>query len=203
MPVTMDDVAKAAGVALSTVSRALAESPRVSVATRTQVQQIARDMGYVPSAIARGLATNRSFTLGIVVRDIVDPFLAELVRLMDAHALELGFSLILCHSGNDERREQAAINILRRQRVAAIILPDSSVSDSFLSQLTAGSIPIVVLNRVNYPYSVEIDNVGAGELAVNHLLDLGHRRIAYIGGLRCKSESDDRQKGYEHALGKR
>jgi LacI family repressor for deo operon, udp, cdd, tsx, nupC, and nupG len=203
MPVTMDDVAKAAGVALSTVSRALADNPRVKVITRAQIQKLAREMGYVPSAIARGLATKRTYSLGVVVRDIVDPFLAELVRLIDMHALELGYSLILSHSGDAEQRERAAINILRQQRVDAIIMPDSSVSDSFLSQVTNDGIPVVLLNRMSYPYSIEIDNVGAGEMAANHLLDLGHRRIAYIGGTRTQAESDDRQSGYARALEKR
>jgi DNA-binding LacI/PurR family transcriptional regulator len=203
MPVTMNDVAQAAGVALSTVSRALSDNPRVRATTREHIQKLAREMGYVPSAIARGLATKRTFSLGVVVRDIVDPFLAELVRLIDMHALELGYSLILSHSGNNERRELAAINILRQQRVDAIIMPDSSVSDSFLSKVTEGSIPVVLLNRTNYRYSIGIDNVGCGEMAVNHLLELGHRRIAYIGGLRCKAESDDRQSGYVRALEKR
>ena len=203
MSVTMDDVAKAAGVALSTVSRALSDNPRVSLATREHIQKLAREMGYVPSALARGLATKRTFSLGVVVRDIVDPFLAELVRLMDIHALELGYSLILSHSGNDERRELAAIYLLRQKRVDAIIMPDSSVSDSFLSRVTDHGIPVVLLNRMSYPYSIGIDNVASGETAVNHLLDLGHRRIGYIGGLRCKAESDDRQNGYARALEKR
>ncbi len=204
MPVTMDDVAKAAGVALSTVSRALTDNPRVAPPTRKRIQKLAREMGYVPSAIARGLATKRTFSLGVVVRDIVDPFLAELVRLIDVYALEFGYSLILCHSGNDERREKAAINILRQQRVDAIIMPDSSISDSFLSQVVHNGIPLVLTNRPGYPYSIDIDDVGCGELATNHLLDLGHRRIAYIdGSLRCKIESDERLKGYRRALEKR
>ena len=159
MHVTMNDVAKAAGVALSTASRALADSPRVSVSTREQIQTLARDMGYVPSAIARGLATKRTFSFGVVVRDIVDPCQAELVRLIDMHALELGYSLILSHSGNDDRRELAAINILRQKRVDAIIMPDSSVSDSFLAQVTKDGIPVVLLNRPSYPYSIGIDSV--------------------------------------------
>jgi DNA-binding LacI/PurR family transcriptional regulator len=203
MPVTMDDVAKAAGVALSTVSRALSDNPRVSLTTREQIQKLAREMGYVPSAIARGLATNRTWSLGVVVRNIVDPFLAELVRLIDMRALELGYSLILSHSGNDEQREPAAISLLLQQRVDAIIMPDSSVSDTFLSKVTDQGIPVVLLNRADYAYSIQVDNVGGGEMAVNHLLDLGHRRIAYIGSQSCKAESDDRQKGYEHALASR
>src|SRR5512136_1488316 len=101
MPVTMNDVAKAAGVALSTVSRALSDNPRVNVTTREQIQKLAREMGYVPSAIARGLATKRTFAFGVVVRDIVDPCQAELVHLIDKHAIELGYSLILSHSGNN------------------------------------------------------------------------------------------------------
>jgi len=153
MHVTMNDVAKAAGVALSTASRALANNPRVSVTTREQIQKLAREMGYVPSAIARGLATKRTYALGVVVRDIVDPFIAELVRLIDVHALELGYSLILSHSGNAEQRERAAINILRQQRVDAIIMPDSSVSDSFLSQVTNEGIPIHFIDFDGRPYA--------------------------------------------------
>jgi LacI family transcriptional regulator, repressor for deo operon, udp, cdd, tsx, nupC, and nupG len=160
-------------------------------------------MGYVPSAIARGLATRRTFSFGVVVRDIVDPCQAELVRLIDMHALELGYSLILSHSGNDDRRELAAINILRQKRVDAIIMPDSSVSDSFLAQVTKNGIPVVLLNRPSYPYSIGIDSVGAGRIAVTHLLDLGHRRIAYIGSSRYRAESNERQSGYLLALRER
>jgi DNA-binding LacI/PurR family transcriptional regulator len=175
----------------------------VSISTREQIQTLARDMGYVPSAIARGLATKRTFSFGVVVRDIVDPCQAELVRLIDMHALELGYSLILSHSGNDDRRELAAINILRQKRVDAIIMPDSSVSDSFLSQVTKNGIPVVLLNRPSYPYSIGIDSVAAGKIAATHLLDLGHRRIAYIGSSRYRAESDERQSGYLQALKER
>jgi DNA-binding LacI/PurR family transcriptional regulator len=200
MPVTMDDVAKSAGVAISTVSRALADNPRVSIRTRKHIQKLARDMGYAPSAIARALATHRTWSLGVVVRDIVDPFLAELVQLIDAHALELGYSLILSHAGNDDHRELAAIQLLRQKRVDAIIMPDSSVSDSFLSKVADESTPVVLVSRLSYPYSIGTDNIAAAGMAVDHLADLGHHRMAYIGGLRCKTESDERSEEHTSEL---
>lgn len=200
MPVTIQDVADAAGVSISTVSRALANSPRVKQETCQRIQRLASEMGYTPSAIARGLATKRTYNLGVVVRDIADPFIAELVRVMDKTALKFGYSLILSHSSDDPQRELAAINMLRRQRVDAIIIPDPFAANSFLPFLEEDQLPVIPLNKKDYPFSVGTDNIQAVFLAINHLLSLGHKDIAYIGAFISLEENEERYTGYQQAL---
>jgi len=198
--VSMQDIAKIAGVSLSTVSRALADSPRVKLETRTRIQQLADEMGYLPNAIARGLATKRTHNLGVVVMDIVDSFIAELVRTIDKTALDHGYSVNLSNCGADPQRELAAIKILRQQRVDGIIVPDPHVANTSLSHLEKIGVPVILINNLNYPYSVGTDNVAAAQQAVNHLLDLGHERIAYIGTNRNRDENFQRWVGYKEAL---
>ncbi|MEW5956578.1 MAG: LacI family DNA-binding transcriptional regulator, partial [Chloroflexota bacterium] len=198
--ITIQDVATAAGVSLSTVSRALANSPRVKAETRHRIQQLAEEMGYIPSAIARGLATRRTYTLGIVVMDITDPFIAELVRAIDMTAVERGYSLILSHCGSHPERELAAINTLRRHHVDAVIVPDPMVSDTVLPRLQEYNFPVVLINVQTYAHAICTDNIGGVRLAVEYLLDLGHTRIAYLGSQRNERENSQRQAGYKQAI---
>ena len=200
MPVSLKDIAGIAGVAESTVCRALKNSPRVKPETRERIQGIAKDVGYVPSAIARGLATKRTSTLGVVVIDITDPFIADLVSAIDKIARDRDYSVILSTCGSDPEQEMSAIRLLLHQRVDAIIVPDPMVADSSLPQLEQLGVPIILMGRKSYAYSVVTDNCDGAYQATHHLLSLGHRRIAYIGGSRSPEENADRRAGYETAL---
>jgi LacI family repressor for deo operon, udp, cdd, tsx, nupC, and nupG len=200
MTISMKDIARVAGVSLSTVSRALADSPRVKLETRLHLQRLAKEMGYEPSAIARGLATKRTHSLGVVVMDITDAFVAELVRALDRAALDRGYSLILSHCGADPEREMAAIKLLRQKRVDAIIVADPRVAESYLPSLQESGVPVILVNRRSYRYAVSTDNVSAARQAMEHLLRLEHRRIAYIGDVRNPEEDRERRAGYEQAL---
>lgn len=197
--VSMLEIAQIAGVSLSTVSRALANSPRVKLETRQRIQKLAQEMGYLPNAIARGLATRRTFTLGVVAVDITDPFIAEFIQAIDQAALDSDFSVILSNCRGDPQREMAAINILRQRRVDGIIVPDPLVADTSLLLLEEAGVPIVLFNKKQYPYSICTDNVGGAGQAVRHLLDLGHKRIAYMGKS-YREDSLERQTGYKQAL---
>lgn len=197
--VSMLEIARVAGVSLSTVSRALAGSPRVKLETRQRIQSLAEQMGYLPNAIARGLATRRTFTIGVVAMDITDPFIAEFIQAIDKAALDSGYSVILSNCRGDPQREMAAINSLRQRRVDGIVVPDPLVADTSLSLLEEAGIPIVLFNKKQYPYSICTDNVGGAEQAVRHLLDLGHKRIAYLGKSK-REDSHERQRGYKRAL---
>jgi DNA-binding LacI/PurR family transcriptional regulator len=203
MPVTIQDVANAAGVSPSTISRALADSPRVKLETRRRVQQLAQEMGYMPSAIARGLATRRTHKLGVVVLALADPFVSELVSYIDQVACQHGYSLLLSSCGDDPQRELAAFNLLRQQRVDAVIVADPSVPERFVPSMKNGESPVVLINKKHYPHSVATDNLAAATLAVNHLLDLGHTRLAYIGSSKNKVESQERLTGYQQTLTQR
>jgi len=203
MAVSMQDIATAAGVSLSTVSRALAGSPRVAPGTRAQIQRLAYERGYVPSAIARALATRRTHSLGVVVMDITDPFISELVRAMDPVALDHGYTLILTHCGADPERELVAIHRLRQQRVDAIVVCDPSVADSSLPLLELAGVPVILVNRPSFRYAACTDNVQGAWQAGEHLLGLGHTRIGYVGWRRHEEQNRDRQAGLEQALCRR
>jgi len=135
--------------------------------------------------------------------DITDPFIAELVRAVDRVALDHGYSLILTHCGADPERELAAIYRLRQQRVDAIIVCDPSVAESSLPLLELAGVPLILVNRPSFRHAACTDNVQGARQAAEHLLDLGHSRIGYIGWRRHEEQNRDRQAGLEQALGKR
>ena len=203
MPVSMKDIARVAGVTESTVSRALANSPRVKPDTSRRIQRIAQEMGYVPSAIARGLATNRTSTLGVVVMEPLEAFSADIVNAIHRSASDHGYGVILSVCSPDPEREMNAIRLLLQQRVDAIIVPDPLVADSSLPQLKQIGVPVILLNRASYTLSVGTDNLDGARQAVEHLLELSHRRIAYIGGARSTEESAERREGYLRAMATR
>lgn len=203
MAVSIKDIARAAGVSHSTVSRALADSPLVKEETRQRICHLAREMGYSPSAIARGLVTKRTRTIGLVVTTIADPFVAEVVRGIEETALDRGYNIVLCNSNAEPQRELAAVNTLREKRVDGIIVSASRVGDLYLPMLVETGVPIVLVNNEHsgsYAYSVVTDDEAGGRLATEYLLDLGHTRIAYISGPELSSTSANRLRGYEQAL---
>jgi len=203
MGVSIVEIAKAARVSHSTVSRALRNSPLVSVETGAHIRRLAQDMGYVPSAIGRGLAMQSTRTIGLVVTTIADPFVAEVVRGVEEQALDCGYGLFLCQSSGQPQREVAAVRALHENRVAGVIVTSSRVGERYLPLLEQMKVPIVLINNEHAgPYGgfVAIDDVGGGRLAAEYLLGLGHQRIAYISGWPEARSSQDRLRGYGEAL---
>ncbi len=203
MGVSIKDIARAAGVSHSTVSRALADSPLVAEETKRRVRRLAKEMGYSPSAIARSLVTKRTYTVGLVVTTIADPFVSEVVRGIEETALDNGYSVILCDSNAESQREITAVRTLREKRVDGIIVTASRVGNLYLPMLEEVEVPIVLINNQRegrYVYSVATDNIHGGEMATEHLLELGHRRIGYIAGPEGASSSRARLEGYKRAL---
>ena len=203
MDVSIKDIARVAEVSHSTVSRALHDSPLISQETKARVQHIARQMGYSPSGIARSLVTKRTQTLGLVVTTIADPFIAEVVQGIEEHALDAGYSVILCQSQSDPDRELAAVEILREKRVDAIIVTASRLGSLYLPLLESLSIPIVLINNQQdgrYVYSVSTDNLRGGQMAADHLLELGHTCLGYVGGPEWSAQSSQRLAGVRRAL---
>jgi DNA-binding LacI/PurR family transcriptional regulator len=184
MAVSIKDIARAAGVSHSTVSRALADSPLVNPETKARIQQLAREMGYAPSAIARAMATRRTRTIGLVVTTIADPFIAEIVRGIEETALDHDYNVILCSSNDDPDRELNAVRTLREKWVDAVIVTSSRVG-SFYEELSEIQVPVVLINSQQpgaYSLSVRNDDLHGGRLVGEYLISLGHRRIAYISG---------------------
>ncbi len=203
--VSIEDIAKIAGVSHSTVSRALRNSPLISLVTRQRIQELAREMNYIPNAIAQSLQMQRSNSIGLVVTSVADPFFGEVVRGVEEEAQKANLSVLLTASHNDPARELAAIDTFHHRRVDGIIIADSRLSNIPREQAANMRIPTILINsqaeEQNEAFNLVTteDSLGA-QLAVEHLIDLGHRRIGYLGvGNRPRSNSL-RLLGYRTAL---
>lgn len=203
--VSIKDIARAAQVSHSTVSRALSDSPLVSAETKARIQRLAREMGYSPDAQARSLVMGRTQTIGVVVTTITDPFIAEVVQSIETTAHEHDYSVILASSNAEPEREIAAVEMLHSKRVDCVVVTSSRVGALYQAHLDRLRVPVVLLNSHSqesgsYTFSINVDNGHGGYLATDHLIQLGHRRIAYVAGLTNHSDDLDRLAGYRQAL---
>ena len=192
-----------AGVTHSTVSRALRNSPLVSAETRERIQRIARDAGYRTSAAARSLVTGHSDTIGVVVTNIADPFIAGVVSGIEEMADEHGLSVFLANSNAEPEREVRVAQKFEERRVDGIIVTASRVGAQYVPLLTHLQVPIVLLNNQHpsqFAHSVMIDNFKASLDATLYLISLGHRRIAYLGDRSGYQSDAERYQGYRQAL---
>lgn len=203
MSVSIKDIARSAGVSHSTVSRALAGSPLVKEETKQRIVRIAGEMGYTPHALARSLVTRRTQTIGVVVTTIADPFVSEVVRGIEETGQSFGYNVILCNSNAEPKRELAAVKALREKRVDGIIVTASRVGELYLPRLQDFDVPIVLVNSQQtgpYVHSIATDDEFGGQMATEHLIGLGHRRIGYIASPNNTSSSQARMTGYAKAL---
>lgn len=205
--VSIEDIARIAGVSHSTVSRALRNSPLISLETRERIQELARELNYVPNAIAQSLQMQRSNTIGLVVTTVADPFFGEVARGVEEVAQPAGRSVLLNASHNDPEHEIAAIETFHHRRVDGVIVADSRLSANYKNRLAQMKVPTILINSqaeeqldgVNF-VTIE-DSLGA-HLAVEHLLSLGHRSIGYLGVGNRPRTNYLRMQGYRDALQK-
>jgi len=179
VPVSIKDIAQKANVSPSTVSRALNDHPRISTETKKQIQELARSMGYVPSQAARNLVTQRSATIGVAVTDYLDPFYVSLLGSIEDVALANNYDLFVSSFYRDREREKKLFDNFYEKRLAGIIVAGSLIDEGYLLQ-NKHLIPVVLVNCVSYPYSVSVDKLAGAKMAMNHLIALGHHRIAYV-----------------------
>ncbi len=199
MAITIKDIARRAGVAHSTVSRALRDDEAIPARTAQRIKRLAARMGYVPSVVARSLKTSRSRALGLVVTNIADPFLSEVVRGVEEAALDAGYSLLLAASNHDAEREKAILRALAERRADGVIICSSHVSAERLRELEAFGVPLALINNQvagDFAHSIYHDDEWGGREVTRHLIGLGHRRIAYLGNAEGGRASADRQAGY-------
>src|SRR6476646_1743260 len=202
-PASLKDVARLAGVSHSTVSRALRNSQRVNSETIERIRRIATESGYRASAVGRSLATRHTNTLGVVVTTITDAFAAEVVSGIEEAAATRGYSIFLANSGADPEREMRVVHTLDERRVDGIVVTASRVGALYVPMLSKMGVPIVLLNNQHpseFAHSVMIANTDASAAATQHLIDLGHRRIAYVGDRNGRQSDTERFAGYRHAL---
>lgn len=200
--VTVHDVARHAGVSIATVSRALNDRSRISAATRDRVLRVAAELGYHPNDLARGLAGMATRTIALLLPDITNPFFPELVKGVQTVADQRGHLLLMCHNADDEAKAIADLVLLRRKRVDGILLVASTLPGVGVVAASAG-IPTVVLDRRVPGLDadlVTVDHRAGARLGVEHLLGLGHRRIAHLTGPAGVVSSQERCEGWREAL---
>jgi DNA-binding LacI/PurR family transcriptional regulator len=201
--ISIKDVARAANVSHSTVSRALRNSPLVNPETRARIHRIAGEAGYTVSAVGRSLVTRHTNTIGVVVTTIADPFAGEVVSGIEEFALTHDYSVILTACGADPERELRAVHALQERRVDGILVMASRIGALYLPLLSKMKVPIVLINSHHpgeFIHSVRIDNVAGARVATKHLTDLGHRRVAYIGDKFGFQADLERLTGYRETL---
>ena len=202
-PASIKDIARLADVSHSTVSRALHNHPLVNEETAERIRKIARQHGYRPSAAARSLVTQRSYTIGVVVTSISDPFVAGVVTGIEEVASRHGFSVFLANSNADPEQEIRVVQSFDERRVDGIVVTSSRVGALYVPVLSRREVPIVLLNNQHpseFAYSVVIDGTQGSLDAANYLIDLGHRRIAYLGDEFGRQSDTERLSGYREAL---
>lgn len=200
---TMKDVATLAGVDTSTVSRALSSGTRhmISQETVDRVVRAADELRYRPNALARGLRTQSSRTIGIVVPDLTNPFFPPIVRGLEDALVEHGYTLIVVNTDNDEGRERAALDKLADQQVDGLVLATARMDDGRPPRALPGG-AVVLVNRRSQAEglsSVVPHDDAAVRGVVRHLVDLGHRRLAHVAGPQSLSTGYDRRLAFERA----
>jgi DNA-binding LacI/PurR family transcriptional regulator len=171
--------------------------------TAEKIRQIARQSGYRASAVARGLVTRRTRTIGLVVTTVADPFASEVVSGIEQAANDHGYSVFLADSNADPSREQQVVQSFAERRVDGIVVTSSRVGALYLPLLSEMRVPIVLVNNQHpgeFVHSVMIANVEGSRAAAHHLIALGHRRIAYLGDQFGYQSDTERFAGYRQAL---
>ncbi len=198
---TIIDVARRAGVSKSVVSRVLRDAPAVSQASREAVLGSAHALGYRPNAVARSLVQRRTFNVGVLVSDLHNPFFAEVLDGLNQTANKHGFRMLISTGNRDREAEAMALDTLLELRVDAIVLAGTRIALRIV-EAAAGSIPLAMVGGAVPAPNVDLiadDDVRGGELAVEHLADLGHSRIALIDGGEG-SGAAERRSGYLSAM---
>lgn len=202
MPVRMKDIAKDLGVSVVTVSKVLRNHSDISEETRQRVLKRMKELNYQPNFAARALVTGRSYTVGLIVPDLVHPFFAQLAKGLSSVLRARGYSLILASSEEDPDLEKEEIGRLLARSLDAIILASTQSSQEGLRRIHEEKTPCILIDRKfdGFPASfVGIDDVKVGEMATEHLISIGCRRIAHIRGPEV-STALGRMEGYRRAL---
>lgn len=209
MGITIKDIAKLAGVTPSTVSRVIANNPKISEATREKVLDIMEEQGYHPNINARSLVVQNTETIGIIMPRSVEsvfqnPFFPEVLRGISMGAQEMGYSVLMSTARNEAEEKTAIAKMVQGKQVDGVLLLHSRVDDPLISYLQSHRFPFVVIGR---PVAggiafVDNDNVLAAYEATEYLRNRGHRRIAFLGGSLEYMVTRDRLQGYREALEK-
>ncbi|MCF7501606.1 LacI family DNA-binding transcriptional regulator [Pseudoalteromonas sp. L1] len=200
---TIYEVSKLAGVSLATVSRVMNNNANVSDATRKKVTAAMSELGYRPNSIAQSLASNCSNSVGLLVSELQGPFYGPMMSGIENIFRNQGKHVIIAAGHSDEEREKQGIEFLISRNCDGLILHVEAVSDDYLIKLSKGRVPFVLINRFIPELSdrcIILNNIKGGYLAAKHVLEQGHKNIAYISGPLWKKDAQDRLAGHKQAL---
>jgi LacI family transcriptional regulator len=203
MAPSIKDVAVRAGVSIGTVSNVLNRPDKVADATRQLVLAAITELGFVRNSSAAQLRAGTSRSLGLIVLDLANPFFHDVAKGVEDVATELGYAVVLCNSDEQAMREDRYLQVLEEQRVRGVLITPVEVSSERLDALRRRGTPTVLVDRhdprVNC-CSVAVDDVAGGELAGGHLVERGHKRIAFFSGPLSLRQCADRLAGLRHAV---
>lgn len=203
MAATIEDVAKEAGVSITTVSAVINDTRYVSPELTSKVEKAIEKLNYYPDQMGRGLRKGKSNAIGLLISDITNPFFPRVARGVEDCARENHYNLILCNTDEDPVEEQHYISLLRSQRVDGIIITPTSKSEKNIKTMIGTSVPVVLIDRLlegsKYP-AIGSDSYSGAREATQYLIDHGHRKIGFVGGLEGIQSTDMRYRGYIDAL---
>jgi len=205
--VRLKDIARQAGVSVMTVSKALRDEPDVSAATKARLKALAHQLGYVPDSSAQGLRTKTTKIFGLVIPSITDPVFARIVFAIEERAHELGYDILLAHTLNQSEREEHCIRRLLSRRVDGLFISPVyrfAAEARIYQEIIARQTPVILLGQPA-PFcktlpGAEVEELVASYNVTQHLLKLGHKRIAYLTGPQVAPWAHDRFEGYRRAL---
>lgn len=207
--VTIKDVAKMAQVAPSTVSRVIANSPRISDKTKRKVRKVMNEMGYHPNLNARSLAVNTTEAIGLVMpssatKSLNNPFFPEVIKGISSYCHQEGYSITMTTGESDDEIFQDVVKMVQGRRVDGIIVPYSREDDRVVPYLCEKKIPVVLIGKPSFENIgityVDNDNVKAAKEITRYVINLGHTRIAFIGGFIKYAVTKDRLEGFCSAV---
>ncbi len=198
------EVARRAKVSISTVSRTINQTGKISAETQEHVRQVMRELGYKPNRVARRLrAGGKCHLLGLIIPNIQNPFFADLARGVEDVAYRNSFAVLLCNYDEDANKERFYLDVMQQESVDGVILPPVNERDPAVLRLVRSGMPVVCVDRALTEVAVdkvEIDNRRGAVEAVSHLLQRGHRRIGVISGPADSSTGRARLAGCREAL---
>ncbi len=199
---TIKDVARTAGVSMSTVSHVLTGNRPISEATRARVLEAVGKLGYRPNQLAQGLVSKSSHSIGLLVPDLANPFFSSIAEAMEIAAHDSGYSVILCNTNLDPAREADYLAVLLGRQVDGLLyFPGTRVPNPALMNAVATGVPVIIVDeRIDNLSGVFVDNFDGGRQVGKLLGDLGHRSILFIGGLEGLPTVSDRFEGLKAGL---
>lgn len=203
MKITIYDVAKEAGVSIATVSKVINGKGKISQARRAEIMRVIERLKYQPSVIAAALTNKKTFTLGLLIPDISNPFFGEIARAVEDQGQRHGYSVVICSTDNQDERAQRYISLLYQKSVDGLIIGTGIEDKDILRRLADKSFPVALIAREMPALSVPtvlVDDFIGGFLAATHLLKLGHSRFGVLAENMKVPSSRERVRGFKRAV---